>query len=44
MIDAEQRKKIEQDVEAEIEAAFLFAEESPFPNPAELFTDVFKEA
>jgi len=44
MIDAGQRKQIEQDVEAEIEAAFLFAEESPFPDPAELFTDVFKEA
>jgi TPP-dependent pyruvate/acetoin dehydrogenase alpha subunit len=44
MIDSEQRKQIEREVEAEIEAAFLFAEESPFPTPDELFTDVFKEA
>jgi TPP-dependent pyruvate/acetoin dehydrogenase alpha subunit len=44
MIDARQRERIEQEVEAEIQAAFAFAEGSPFPNGAELFTDVFMEA
>jgi len=41
MIDPRQRERIEQEVEAEIQAAFAFAEESPFPDSAELFTDVF---
>lgn len=44
MIDARQRERIEQEVETEIRAAFDFAEESPFPDGVELFTDVFKEA
>jgi TPP-dependent pyruvate/acetoin dehydrogenase alpha subunit len=44
MVATEQRRRIEQEVEAEIEAAFAFAEESPFPEPAELYTDVFQEA
>jgi TPP-dependent pyruvate/acetoin dehydrogenase alpha subunit len=44
MIDARQRERIEKEVEAEIRAAFDFAEESPFPDGVELFTDVFKEA
>jgi len=44
MIDARQRERIEQEVEAEILAAFDFAEESPFPDGVELFTDVFREA
>jgi TPP-dependent pyruvate/acetoin dehydrogenase alpha subunit len=42
MLDAEQRERIEREVEAELQAAFAFAEESPFPDGAELFTDVFK--
>ncbi len=39
-IDAAQRQKIESEVEAEIRDAFAFAEESPFPESAELYTDV----
>jgi len=34
---------IEADVEAEIQDAIRFAEDSPEPDPADLFTDVFKE-
>ena len=30
-------------MEEEIADAFAFAEASPFPEPAELLTDVFKE-
>lgn len=44
VIDARQRGRIEQEVETEIQAAFAFAEGSPFPDGAELFTDVFMEA
>jgi TPP-dependent pyruvate/acetoin dehydrogenase alpha subunit len=44
MLDAEQRDRIEKDVEAEIQDAFKFAEESPFPEAAELLTDVFKDS
>lgn len=44
MVDPARRKQIEQQVEAEIADAFAFAETSPFPEPAELFTDVFKES
>ena len=36
------RERIEQEAEAEIRAAFAFAEDSPFPEPDELYTDVFK--
>lgn len=43
MLDIRQRKQIEQEVEEEIQAAFAFAESSPFPDGAELFTDVFRE-
>ena len=43
MLEVECRKQIEQEVEAEIWAAFAFAEGSPFPDPSELGTDVFKE-
>jgi TPP-dependent pyruvate/acetoin dehydrogenase alpha subunit len=43
MIAPEQRQRIEARVEAEIRAAFEFAEESPFPDYPELYTDVFKE-
>lgn len=41
LIDEDARQQIEREVELEIEAAFAFAEESPFPEPAELYTDVF---
>lgn len=36
----DRRKKIEEEVEDELREAFVFAERSPFPEPAELFTDV----
>lgn len=36
------RKKIEADVEAEIKAAFEFAEKAEFPDESELYTDLFK--
>jgi TPP-dependent pyruvate/acetoin dehydrogenase alpha subunit len=39
-IDTGQRQKIESEVEGEIREAFAFAEESPFPESAELYTDV----
>jgi TPP-dependent pyruvate/acetoin dehydrogenase alpha subunit len=42
-LPADLRKQIERGIEAEIAAAFAFAEESPFPDPAELMTDIFKE-
>jgi TPP-dependent pyruvate/acetoin dehydrogenase alpha subunit len=37
------RTRIEEEIEEEIAEAFAFAEASPFPEPAELITDVFKE-
>jgi TPP-dependent pyruvate/acetoin dehydrogenase alpha subunit len=37
------RKQIETEVEAEIADAFAFAEQSPFPAPEALHTQVFKE-
>src|SRR5207249_3985963 len=37
------RQQIENEVETEIREAFEFAEQSPFPDPAELYTDVLKE-
>lgn len=37
------RERIEREVEEEILEAFRFAEESPFPDHEELYTDVFKE-
>ena len=43
MLEAEQRTKIEKEVEDEIREAFTFAEESPLPEASELYTDVFKE-
>lgn len=42
MVEPQQREQIEAEVEAEIQAAFTFAEESPFPEGFELYTDVFK--
>jgi len=43
MLEPQQRERIEREVEAEVQAAFAFAEASPFPNGAELFTDVYKK-
>lgn len=43
LLEADQRRRIESEVEAEIQAAFAFAEESPFPDGSELFTDMFKQ-
>lgn len=42
MVDAKWRTKAEAEIEAEIAAAFVFAENSPFPEERELLTDVFK--
>lgn len=42
LVDEARRSAIEAAVEAEIVEAFEFAESSPFPEAAELFTDVFK--
>ncbi len=42
-LDPAQRQALETEIEAEIAEAFAFAEQSPFPGRAELFTDVFKE-
>jgi TPP-dependent pyruvate/acetoin dehydrogenase alpha subunit len=43
LVEPEQRARIKAEVEEEIAAAFALAEASPFPEPAELATDVFKE-
>jgi TPP-dependent pyruvate/acetoin dehydrogenase alpha subunit len=43
LLPNELREQIEVEVEAEIQDAFKFAEESPFPDAPELYTDVFKE-
>lgn len=40
MIPPDRCKQIQEEVEAEIEEALAFAEESPEPEPAELYTDV----
>jgi TPP-dependent pyruvate/acetoin dehydrogenase alpha subunit len=40
MLAPERRQQIQEEVEAEVEAALLFAEESPEPESAELYTDV----
>lgn len=44
LLDPAERQRIEAEVEAEIQAAFDFAETSPFPPAEELYTNVFKEA
>ncbi len=44
LLNPEDRQRIEREVEAEVREAFAFAEESPFPDHEELYTDVFKEA
>lgn len=43
-LEPARRGQIEVDVEAEIYEAFTFAEESPFPNDGDLYSDVFTEA
>jgi TPP-dependent pyruvate/acetoin dehydrogenase alpha subunit len=42
MLTPEDRKNIEQDCDTKIEEAFLFAEDSPFPNDEELYEHVFQ--
>jgi TPP-dependent pyruvate/acetoin dehydrogenase alpha subunit len=43
LLEPAERARIEEEVEAEIQAALAFAEASPFPEPAALYRDVFKE-
>jgi TPP-dependent pyruvate/acetoin dehydrogenase alpha subunit len=40
-LNASERLRIDSEIEAEIEAAFEFAENSPFPNPEEVLTNVY---
>lgn len=40
MLAPDRRQQIQEEVESEVEAALLFAEQSPEPEPAELYTDV----
>lgn len=42
-LQSAERKRIESEVDSEIAAAFEFAESSPFPDTAELMTDIFTE-
>jgi TPP-dependent pyruvate/acetoin dehydrogenase alpha subunit len=42
-LDAAERRRIEVEVEDEIKDAFSFAEQSPWPHAAELYTDVYDE-
>jgi TPP-dependent pyruvate/acetoin dehydrogenase alpha subunit len=42
-VDVRERARIEKEVESEIAAAFTFAEQSAFPEAAELYTDIFAE-
>ena len=44
LVKPAERERIEDEVAAEIKEAFAFAEASPFPEPEELYTDVFQEA
>jgi TPP-dependent pyruvate/acetoin dehydrogenase alpha subunit len=41
-LEPSQRHEIETEIETEIRDAFAFAEQSPFPKAAELYTDVFE--
>jgi TPP-dependent pyruvate/acetoin dehydrogenase alpha subunit len=43
LVEARQAASIRDEVEAEVAEAFAFAEGSPEPVPAQLFSDVFKE-
>ena len=40
-LDAATKNRIDREIEAEIKEAIAFAEESPFPDPSELYTEVF---
>ena len=40
-LSAKTKKNIDTKIEAEIKAAILFAEKSPYPTPSDLWTDVF---
>ena len=42
--DPVSRQKIESEVENEIRAAFVFAEQSPVPEDGDLYTDLFKDS
>ncbi|MGH2536929.1 MAG: pyruvate dehydrogenase (acetyl-transferring) E1 component subunit alpha [Candidatus Promineifilaceae bacterium] len=44
LADKEQLDALDKEAEQEIEAAVQFGEESPLPEPAELFTDIYAEA
>lgn len=44
MVEPVRRARLEEEVDADIAAAFAFAEESPVPPAEELHSDVFKEA
>jgi TPP-dependent pyruvate/acetoin dehydrogenase alpha subunit len=44
LVDAEERRRIEGEVQDEIAAAFAFAEASPFPDASELHRDLFRES
>jgi TPP-dependent pyruvate/acetoin dehydrogenase alpha subunit len=43
LLDPAARGRIDEEVEAEVAAAFAFAEASPMPGAEELYTDLFKE-
>jgi TPP-dependent pyruvate/acetoin dehydrogenase alpha subunit len=43
LVEPAERRRIESEVESEIADAFAFAETSPFPDAAELMTEVFTE-
>jgi TPP-dependent pyruvate/acetoin dehydrogenase alpha subunit len=44
LVEPRRRSRIEEEVDSEVVEAFAFAAASPFPEAAELNTDVFKEA
>jgi TPP-dependent pyruvate/acetoin dehydrogenase alpha subunit len=44
LVKPKDREQIDDEVDAEIKGAFAFAETSRFPEPEELYTDVFQEA
>jgi acetoin:2,6-dichlorophenolindophenol oxidoreductase subunit alpha len=41
LLSEEARAQVQREVEAEVDRAFAFAHESPFPGPEELLTDMF---
>jgi TPP-dependent pyruvate/acetoin dehydrogenase alpha subunit len=43
LVEPQERSRIEDEIEEEIASALAFAEGSPFPQAAELMSDVFKE-